>query len=218
MSNKIKPKARAEYYLAKMGGQDVVMPEPILRDEYFLKDMADNITASMELPKVTAEDNGKVLAVVNGRRDKVMIGGGNANVLNTPAAFTLTENIERVDIPSGVTSIGNSAFRECHKLNSVTIPEGVTSIGNGAFYECVALTGINIPNTVTSIGDAAFNSCGGLKEIVIPSSVESIGIYAFQNCFNLEKITINKAEGSIGGAPWGAPTTTQIIWAGDSNE
>ncbi|WP_155738355.1 leucine-rich repeat protein, partial [Clostridium saccharobutylicum] len=35
-----------------------------------------------------------------------------------------------------VTSIGDSAFRECNKLTSITIPDSVTSIGDYAFSDC----------------------------------------------------------------------------------
>jgi hypothetical protein len=38
-----------------------------------------------------------------------------------------------VVIPSGVTSIGNYAFRDCTSLISVVIPAGVTRIGNSAW-------------------------------------------------------------------------------------
>lgn len=34
---------------------------------------------------------------------------------------------------SGISYIGNSAFRDCKGLTSITIPEGVTSIGSYAF-------------------------------------------------------------------------------------
>ena len=36
-----------------------------------------------------------------------------------------------------VTSIGNSAFLGCSDLTSVNIPEGVTSIGEHAFKNCI---------------------------------------------------------------------------------
>ena len=58
-----------------------------------------------------------------------------------------------------VTSIGNSAFRQCHSLTSATIPNSVTSIGNSAFYRCSSLISVTIPNSVTSIGDDAFSHC-----------------------------------------------------------
>jgi len=76
------------------------------------------------------------------------------------------------------------------------------------------LVSVNVPDGVTSIGDNAFYSCRALTNVTIPSSVTSIGVNAFNNCTALETITIDKPEGSIAGAPWGAPSTTQIIWNG----
>lgn len=39
-------------------------------------------------------------------------------------------------IPNGVTTIGNSAFKNCDGLTTITIPNSVTSIGEGAFENC----------------------------------------------------------------------------------
>ena len=64
-----------------------------------------------------------------------------------------------VDIPDGVTSIGDEAFLGRDSLTSITIPDGVTSIGDRAFLGCVSLTSITIPDGVTSIGDGAFYWC-----------------------------------------------------------
>ena len=67
-------------------------------------------------------------------------------------------SIEKVVIGSGVTSIGNYAFEECHGINSVTIGKDVKSIGEGAFYTLYGgPESITIPVSVTSIGDYAFN-------------------------------------------------------------
>ena len=68
------------------------------------------------------------------------------------------DSIEEVVIGSGVTSIGNYAFEECHGINSVTIGKDVKSIGKGAFYTLYGgPESITIPVSVTSIGDYAFN-------------------------------------------------------------
>ena len=93
--------------------------------------------------------------------------------------------LQKVEIGSSVTSIGNYAFNYCSSLSSIVMPLGVTSIGNYAFNYCSSLSSIVIPNSVTSIGIYAFNYCYSLSSIVIPNSVTSIGGSAFYNCYGM---------------------------------
>lgn len=69
------------------------------------------------------------------------------------------DGIEQLNISSGVTSIGNSAFSSLG-ITSVVIPNTVTRIGNNAFSGCIALNGIVLPDSVTSIGAEAFADTG----------------------------------------------------------
>ena len=64
-----------------------------------------------------------------------------------------------IEIPNGVTSIGEYAFAYCSGLTSITIPDSVTSIGEYAFAYCSGLTSVTIPDSVTSIGNRAFCDC-----------------------------------------------------------
>ena len=105
--------------------------------------------------------------------------------------------LKSITIGSGITSIGDRAFLDCHALASVTIGNGVTSIGEDAFSDCYALASITIGNSVTSIGKQAFFGCA-FESITIPDSVTSIGDYAFENCEALESITIPNSVTSIG--------------------
>ena len=77
----------------------------------------------------------------------------------------LYNEIKKVVIGDGVTSIGDHAFEICSSLTSVTIPNSVTSIGNYAFMHCKILTSVTIPNSVTSIGKYAFMNCKSLTSI-----------------------------------------------------
>ena len=67
------------------------------------------------------------------------------------------DDLTRVIIGNGVTTIGEAAFRSCSHLTSVNIPNSVTTIGGWAFYGCSSLTSVTIPNSVTTIREYTFN-------------------------------------------------------------
>ena len=62
----------------------------------------------------------------------------------------------KINIPSGVTSIGIEAFTNCHNLRECVLPEGVTTIGKTAFSSCFGFHDFIIPSTVTKIDGLAF--------------------------------------------------------------
>lgn len=80
-------------------------------------------------------------------------------------------------------------------VEKIEIPEGYT--------------GLNTSTSNTSLKMAV-----SLKEIKLPSTITTLASDMFSYCHYLEKITINKPEGSITGAPWGAPASCQIVWLG----
>ena len=127
-------------------------------------------------------------------------------------AFFYCSSLTSIEIPSGVTSIGKNAFQYCSSLTSIEIPESVISIGNNTFEHCSSLTNITIPGSVTSIGMSAFSDCSSLASITIPESVTSIGNYAFYNCTGLTSITIPKSVTSIGSNVFGGCTVlTEVL-------
>lgn len=110
----------------------------------------------------------------------------------------VNSNVDGVfNIPSGVTTLGDSAFRSSVSATTINLPDTVTSIGGNAFRYCLSLTSINIPSGVTSIGNDTFNYCSGLTSIDIPSGVTSIGENAFTNCRSLTSCTIPSGVTSI---------------------
>ena len=94
-----------------------------------------------------------------------------------------------VQLPQGITALGEYAFRSCYALTTVTLPETLTSIGNYAFLRCSALTSITLPDGVTTIGNSAFYNCSALTSIDLPDKVTTILGYAFQNCTSLTTVT-----------------------------
>ena len=89
-------------------------------------------------------------------------------------SYQIGRNIRSVDIPQGVTSIGNHAFEECFALEEVIIPQSVTSIGLIAFGGCCKLTTLSLGENVETIGGGAFFRCSSLSNITIPKKVKVI--------------------------------------------
>ena len=117
---------------------------------------------------------------------------------NEHSPFYENQNIKKVIIKDGVTSIGDYAFNHCTSLIDIKIPDSVTSIGEGAFLGCTSLKEATIPNNVTSIGDWAFAGCDGLIGVTIPNSIISIGDGVFLGCTSIKEVTIPNSVTKIG--------------------
>ena len=113
------------------------------------------------------------------------------------------KNDQIVEIPAGITEIGNNAMEDRNVvfsdndafkklIASVKIPEGVTSIGAEAFAWCENLREVILPQSLESIGAYAFQYCKSLKSIVLPSNLKKIGKNVFYKCSLLESVVISE--------------------------
>ena len=102
------------------------------------------------------------------------------------------------DIPSTVTEIRSSAFKNCNAITEVVIPAGVTKIGNNAFDSCTSLKKITFQSSNCTIGSAAFIHCSALETITLPSGLTQIPNEAFYDCTSLKSITIPSGVTLIG--------------------
>lgn len=92
------------------------------------------------------------------------------------------------------------------KDSVVDIPDGVSEIGNRAFYKNIYISGVNFPSSINSIDDFAF-ARSSISSVNIPNGVKTIGYGAFYNCFNLENIDIPNSVndislGAFSGTKW----------------
>ncbi|MBQ8145637.1 MAG: leucine-rich repeat domain-containing protein, partial [Clostridia bacterium] len=105
-------------------------------------------------------------------------------------AFVNRTSLEKIDLGTGITTIGVCAFDFCANVKTLVIPEGVWKIGGLAFNDCHLLESITLPSTLESIGAGAFQKCYNLKAIKIPDSVTEISYGMFISCLSLESINI----------------------------
>lgn len=129
-------------------------------------------------------------------------------------AFAYSD-INTVNIPSSVRTIGNSAFYKCGLLSNLTMESGVQTIGDDAFMDCTSLTSVVIHDSVTYIGERAFYNCS-IKKINIPGSVEKIGKSAFNSCDLLTELTIEDGVKNIGNGAFYYCTRLTYITIPDS--
>ncbi len=134
------------------------------------------------------------------------------------SAFRNCSQLTSLEIPESVATIGKSAFEGCSGLTSIEIPGNVTKINNDAFAGCSALTSIEIPGNVTSIGSSAFAGCSGLTSIEIPGNVTSIGSSAFAGCSGLTSIEIPGNVTSIGSSAFAGCSGLKELVIADGDE
>ena len=107
------------------------------------------------------------------------------------------KELDVIEVPEGITTIGNCAFYECHKLKEVVIKDGLTSIGEYAFSKSL-LKGITLPNSLLTISSRAFEKCSNLISVKLGNSVTTIGDYAFSECRLLYNFNVPASLANLG--------------------
>ena len=108
---------------------------------------------------------------------------------NELIAYPTRLSLSSYTIRPDTTVIGDHAFSNCN-LQSIDIPYGITHIGQYAFGYSYYLQTINIPNSVILIDDGAFIYTPATS-ISIPASVTNIGVEAFGRMGSLTFITVD---------------------------
>ncbi len=108
---------------------------------------------------------------------------------NSP--FYGNQNIKKLVISSGITSIGDYAFRSCAELESAVFPNTLERIGKMSFFpnsketvpptDMHGLKSLRIPYSVSEIEYCAFSGTR-LTEVTIPVTVTTLGERIFSSC------------------------------------
>ena len=130
---------------------------------------------------------------------------------------------------TGVTNVGDRAFKDCQYLTCMFLDDGITTIGDRAFYEDEYLSAINMPRNLELIDQYAFYGCDTLTFVRAGacSRLRRIEDHAFYSCTMLAELRLPNGLTYIG--PWafawdrilgqedttlGLPSSLQVIDTG----
>ncbi len=102
-------------------------------------------------------------------------------------AFKSNKCIRSIVLPSSLKVIGDGAFCNTNLMYStLEIPEGVTKLGNGAFSYNEESTNVELilPSTIDSIGGSAFKNCGFNCDLKLTDKITYIEGGAFSGTPN----------------------------------
>lgn len=113
--------------------------------------------------------------------------------VDSPPWSSYVEQIKRIVVSEGVTSLGNYCFR-CPYAEEIYLPDSLTTMPVDAFYGLESIRHISIPPKVKTIQGWNFYNCYKLESIYIPKSIEKISTWAFYHCSNLKTIYYEGTE------------------------
>lgn len=179
---------------------------------------------SLEIPKSVARIGGNafygcpiekattpawaLVCVNNNALKEVVITGG---TIIDKEVFSDSTALKKITIPKSVKTIGESAFKQCSKLEKVnylgTIDEWASinfenssanpiSRAKKLYINDKSVTKIEL-TTVTSVSDYAFYKLDAVTRVVLGESVTSVGKKAFGDCSSLKNVQISSNLSSI---------------------
>lgn len=180
--------------------QDEWEPIQSTQDFYLL---ANDSKGSIKEIKISDVDNGEAYVSINGAiysADKRILKRApwnisEFNVENETEVFDASSfcasSVRTVNAPSGITQIGEDAFRYASNFStSGIISSNLTSLGIHAF-DSTDLRYVEISENLTSIPQYAFYSCQNLSKVVFNGFSGGIGRFAFGQDFMLGTIIVS---------------------------
>ena len=119
--------------------------------------------------------------------------------------------VQKVQLPSTLTTIHYGAFQNCTALKQITLPESMTFIEGGAFQNCSAISSILVPQNVTYLGASAFSGCTSLTSATLPQAITRISSGLFENCSSLTTVQASSALTSIGSRAFAGTSALSVF-------
>lgn len=102
-------------------------------------------------------------------------------------------DIKKVVVQEGVTSLAEYICWDFANLQEVTLPKSLTKLGKQCFKLCTALKSITLPDNITLIEESAFEGCSALETVTFPKNLKEVSEKAFYSC-KLKKVDLSQTQ------------------------
>lgn len=141
-------------------------------------------------------ENDNVLATLKSDGSLIISGTGNMknwryNNEDVAEWHEKINNISKLTIEEGITSIGERTFMRCIRLKNIKLPSTIAKIETFAFDGCASLESIEI-NGYFTLYPTVFTQCDELTKLKITKDVEKISKSIISSIDNLEEIEVDQ--------------------------
>ena len=109
--------------------------------------------------------------------------------------------------PNTSLELGPYLFGLSEELEYVVLPEGMTVLPEGTFFGCTGLLDVVLPSTLKDIEESAFEECYSLGaltgEFKLPDHVAYVGPFAFASCISIERFILSEELKYLAGVNYG---------------
>ncbi len=106
------------------------------------------------------------------------------------SAFKNCEKLEAIDLGVGVNTLLGESFRGCKSLQTLVLPAHVRAVGESSFRDCISLTSLVVENDDIELGERAFENCAMLSSVKLADGISEIYGGVFNSCKSLVSIDL----------------------------
>ena len=125
---------------------------------------------------------------------KITVKTGSNTLFISGSSFDYCYGIKKVVLNEGLTVIFRGAFGFSENLTKINFPSTLEEIGDSAFYDCKKLKTLDLSKTkLRKISAGCFSECADAEKVILPESVCRIEKEAFFRDKSLADINIPRA-------------------------
>ena len=112
------------------------------------------------------------------------------------------ESLKTITITGDIDTIPEQSFRNLKNIEYVNLPSSVKTIGNQAFMYDSKLICVNVEN-VETFGEHAFKECSSLKNVTFGNNLKTFYMGAFAGCDSFTMVKLSGTNVNFAGSVFG---------------